>query len=649
MTATVSLTRAHLIATTMSHRIAPCRRHFSTTINRHGSERRTRSFVKHIDEHGEVFYTIARKEEGKDLPQIKDLFEMPDLVLDLDAAGINQVREYGRKDEKLLKDKWNNETRHKAAKSSISRMSSQVAQSRIKVLEMNANKTHPMHITDYDITSAALRGLAIGVEERKELFHDSKPEAQQNTSEAENTAKQREPGQTDQPEKLVVTAFSQLDLRDRDGIPTATTHAAQNLVQSSTSASGMRSVIEEGDPRKRPDYMRQLRADNGIPSYAAKNDEQLIRWMMLRRHNVDYVRATQEHAPLSQADVVEAIKSSPYGHVMRRNAFLIRRIIFQSLASGVDFRVVKDGKASRATNIPLAIRDSLAQIFDRFADNYAPHFSVLTLVNNLAERLPDKDGDMDAALFSLRLRALAGMGLVELAAAQLEQGVTPEMWNSGVDVGSDVSAAMLSWNLNLQHNPVLQTQDGRRGLFRILTGFGDTGVAMSTSLRSLILDPRSHRGQKNPNIARLTHFGQYIELLGSLKAVRTLWKEWIPVSRLFRTAQKEDPAQGDALKSYICGCFHKSLLEIVKTADLSGTSADQEPSLEDCAAMDWSSIRSQAPSVNPGEAEVDAREAVAAEATGDRTSLLTVVKRTEFIKMMDLPLEEWLKRVKRWS
>ncbi|KAL6869427.1 hypothetical protein ACO1O0_000753 [Amphichorda felina] len=627
----------------MSRRIAPCRRYLSTTTvaclnstRAYGSPQRTKSFVRHVDEDGEVFYTVATKEEGKDLPRrlrSNNLFEMPNLVLDLDAAGGRHVREFNQGDEASLADTWSQTPRRKAVRARMSWMLSNVGTSRSRTLEMKAKKTHPMHITDYDITSAALRGLTIGMEERKDLFPSWQGGGLQNHS---GTEEHKEVGQEDHPGRLVVTALSQMDLRVRDRLPTAASPAAQELVHPSSDVSGIKHLIKEGDPRKRPDYMRNLRMDNGIPLYTSKNDEQLIRWVMLRQYNSNYTREMEKHTPPGRAEVVKAINSLPSPYVMRRHVFSIRRIIFQSLATGANLRV--DG--TRGRNVPLAIRDYIARVLDKFADNYPPHFDVLTFANNLAERLPDRDGDMAAALFSLRLRALAGMGLLGPTSAQLEQGVTSEMWDSGVDLMGDVSAAMFSWSLNLQQNPVLQTQDGQRNLFSILTGFGETGVTTSTSLRSLILDPRSHKGE-NPNIARLTVFGQYIEMLGTLKASRTLWMEWKSASGLLQAAQEEDLEQKDALVSYITSCFHRSILGLVGVTELPGESAGRKPSLENRAVMDWSSIRAQ--DAGP---ELEGRELVE---TGGAGGELSVVKRIELMKMMDLPLKDWLERVKRWS
>lgn len=618
----------------MRHRIAPCRRHFSTSASTLKA-RRTKSFIKHVDEQGEIYYTVATKEQGKDLPQQPDagkLFEMPDIVLDLEAEGVRDVRESTDKDEAHIYHKWKYSAKRKAVKARLGQMSINVGESRNKTPEMNADKTHPLHITDYDITSAALRGLTVGLQARRR--ERKEPQKAPGT---EHKGALEEKHQPDSPERLVVTTFSHVHSKQDDNLPAAAATATQELAPSNNSVSTLAQIIGHGDPRGRPDYMRHLRIAHGIPSYTTKNDEQFIRWMMLRHHNTNYTRMVQKAVPPSAADVVEALRSSASDHATMRNIFSIRRIVFQSIAAGTDWRATKDCGHEVAANPSLEIRDRIAEVLDTSEQNDASHFSVLTFVNNLAERLPEKDGHMDMTLFSLRLRALAGMGLLELSAAQLEQGLTSEMWESDVGVLKDVSAAILSWKQGLQRNPVLQTQDGRQRFFRILTGFREAGMETPTaSYRGLILHPESGKGD-HPHRDRLTVFGRYLELLGSLGATRMLWKEWRTASELLKKAQLEGPEQEDTQSSYIAESCHKALLEVVGNTNLS--SGGPTPSLEDCALADYSSIRPKAAKAEPEKME----------GTDDKPNALSVVKRKELMVMMDLPLDEWLKRIQTWS
>ena len=641
MTTTVGLLRAHCAAARTRQHIVPQRRHVSTT----SVTPRTKTFVRHVDETGEIYYTVATKEEGKHMPKKpgrNDTFEMPDLVLDLDAEGATGVREATQEDLKRHDFAYGRSPRRKAVMARIIQIKSLVGVARTKAERMDKDSITPLRVMDFDIMSTALRGLALGADERKQVYRSwrsqsaGKLDDPVDTDEPQPSNESQPSKDSDGPAMFAIEDFSHISPKHTANLPAAANEATQELVQSGDSASVIKHIIDQGDPRARPDYMRSLRDDNGIPSYAVKNDEQLLRWMMVRRHNGTQARGNQ---PPSPADIVKRLESVGGPHITRRTIFGIRRVIFQSIAAGADLRVTKDGRS--AGNVPLTVRNLVAGILEKFERKYPPHLNVLTFVNNLAARLPEKDGDMAAALFALRLRALAGMGLTHLAAAQLEQGINSDVWDSEVGVLSDVAGAMDSWRLGLDQNPVLQTEDGRRQLLRILAGFGEAGMALSTSYRSLMLDPRSAKGESYPHNARLTAFGRYIDLLGSLGAVRTLWKEWRKGTQLLKQAEKEGLLEEDGAAYFVTACFNRALLVAINIGDLStgisSASITGEPTLEDCAATDCRSIRS-----------VDAESVQNDDENGEATRL-SWVKRKEFTDMMDLPLKDWLEKVRKWS
>jgi hypothetical protein len=641
MTTTVGLIRAHLAAARTRRHIVPQRRHVSTT----SVTPRTKTFVRHVDENGEIYYTVATKEEGKDMPKKPgrdDLFEMPDLVLDLDAEEAAGVREATQQDLKRHAFAYGRSPRRKAVITRITQIKSLVGVARTKAERMDKDSITPLRVMDFDIMSTALRGLALGADERNQVHRSwqlqspEKLEDPVDTDESQPSGESQPSNGSDGPAIFAIEEFSHISPKLAENLPAAANEVTQELVQSGDSASVIKHIIDQGDPRARPDYMRSLRDDNGIPSYAAKNDEQLLRWMMVRRHNGTHARGNQPPGP---ADIVKRLESVVEPHITRRTIFSIRRVIFQSIAAGADFRVINDGRS--AGNVPLTVRNLIAGTLEKFAHNYPPHLNVLTFVNNLAARLPEKDGDMAAALFALRLRALAGMALTHLATVQLEQGITSDMWDSEVDFLSDVAGAMDSWRLSLDQNPVVQTEDGRRQVFRILTGFGEGGMALSTSYRSLMLDPRSAKGENYSHNARIKAFCRYIDLLGPLGAVRTLWKEWRKGTQLLKQAEKEGQIEEDGAAYFLTACFNRALLVAINIGDLStgisSATITGEPTLKECAATDCWSIRS-----------VDAERVQKDEKNEEATSL-SWVKRKEFTDMMDLPLKDWLERIKKWS
>ncbi|KAF4121319.1 hypothetical protein GMORB2_2281 [Geosmithia morbida] len=479
----------------------------------HRHERTVKAFTRRTDGNGEVYYTVATKEEGKDMPKMPRLFEMPDIILDLDAETIEnldsrRVREYTAADEERLDGEWAVSPKHKAVKARMRQLSVMLDHSRSKARELDRDAAHPLHITEYDVLSVALRGFDGG--------NDT-------TGKARNSVLRKHP----RPAQFVIRRFSNIYPKDDESPELPTAEPSHGNI---------------------PGYMRQLRVGNGIPSYAARDDERLMRWMMIRRDSLGSAEDGPRPSSVVLATAIREQKTERGGIAM------IRRIVFGGIDRG----------CSLDDSVAIAIRDSCVRILDAFAGHRPPHYEVLALVNNLAARVPSITGGSDVAgcvLFGLRTRSLAGLGLVQQAASQLRERTIGGRRVGGGSSGmlaADVHASMGSWleQLGGGENPALATRQGKKALFCILTGFGqasfatdtdrgteatasDTCPARACSYRSIIKD--HVRVQEPPGKSDL--FARYVELLGRLGAVGTLRGEWAEVQQ--QEEEQQSARHGD--------------------------------------------------------------------------------------------------------
>ena len=522
-------------------------------------------FDKHVEEDGNVYYTLGKKAKDGEPPKQLDadtLFEMPDLVLDLDAAGSNHVRESTQEDVAHQISKWKASEKQLSVRKRMKQLAVALGLARSNALQVTLTPTHPMHIADQDIMSAALRGV---MDSEKKAWPPQQVEVEAPSN------------------RLVITALSQ---RHRDLVKDRFPDAAKIATPpTQVEDDGIRSklgvILGRGDPRRRPDYMRQLRISNGISSSAMEEDETLIRWLLLRDDNNSFVKKTCNHQPPTVASVISAIaKVAPKSAPMRRDIHNVRRVVFRSISLGSLLGADKRLTASKQS-VPLAIRDACAQVLDFFADNHAPHYEVLIFANNLHHRLPHATEDMAACIYGLRLRSLAGLGMTDLTISHLE-ATDPKIFARRVHIIGDVKAAMQYWALGLKANSILHTPDSRQQLFRALSGLGLSNYQMVNSYRGLI---QYAEGSKDPDAqpACMETFGEYLMLLGQLGAINTLRKEWDWLSESLKSMDVHtyfDLALDDALK-------------VVGGSD--GSDDVKNKSLQDCAMEDYRAIGSRVP------------------------------------------------------
>ncbi|KAL7923924.1 hypothetical protein ACQKWADRAFT_288279 [Trichoderma austrokoningii] len=125
------------------------------------TQRRFKTFVRRIDKNNEIYYTISNKRPPRSpdsLPVRDDFFEMPDLLLDLDAEDSRFVRPVDEADDLRLERKWDVNPKRLAVQDQLKELQAQISESRRKADDVLSNPTNIWRLSPHDILSAALGG-----------------------------------------------------------------------------------------------------------------------------------------------------------------------------------------------------------------------------------------------------------------------------------------------------------------------------------------------------------------------------------------------------------------------------------------------------------------------------------------------------------
>ncbi|KAL2213536.1 hypothetical protein CC79DRAFT_1362347 [Sarocladium strictum] len=92
-------------------------------------------------------------------PENPKFFEMPDLVIDLDAEDQKGVREFNVADEDIARNRWGVNHKREAMEGFVSRLESDAAHLRQSWADILAQPSSPWRITPHDLISVALGGV----------------------------------------------------------------------------------------------------------------------------------------------------------------------------------------------------------------------------------------------------------------------------------------------------------------------------------------------------------------------------------------------------------------------------------------------------------------------------------------------------------
>ncbi|KAF3071943.1 hypothetical protein CFAM422_006049 [Trichoderma lentiforme] len=429
------------------------------------NQKRCKAFVRRLDKNNEVYYTISNKRPPKSpesIPVRDDFFEMPDLLLDLDADGSRFVRPVDEADEERLERKWDVNQKRLNVQHQLKQLRDQIDESRKKADDILSNPANIWRLDSHDILSAALRCP---------------------------------PG-----------TANQID------ISTATSEAPPALNRPTLSQ----------DPR----FLETLCRENGIPPHALQDDQVLLEWMLLRFKSLKRSITNRSEEPLSPSQLASSLKDSTSITDIRRLVFHAlssaerAQIYFPKTKAAND-----DSKRTLnvAREIRNACLNVLNEHPERavvhleilgFIGNLAARLS------SYGATIPPALTGL-----ALRLSAAAGLtgATSEWLHRGFVNRMWEKHTASSKDVAEALTT--FTQHLGNPGEGGLYAVHDRQLFLQLLTGIDENHALSSDSLRSLPLFYLGEQSQV-PTDRAYEMYESYMTLLGRLGAVRTIWKEW---------------------------------------------------------------------------------------------------------------------------
>jgi hypothetical protein len=348
-----------------------CSRQFSHSCHK------AKSFVRHETEDGLTFYTVAKKGEGKQMPRQLDsseLFSMPNLILDLDAASSHKIREYTAEDSKQIGEFFSISEKSRRASQTITKLETLVKDSRKASLNMASDTTNPWRVSNHDIMSIAIRGA---LNDAGTLSHL--------TSSSDGKG-------------LRVLKLSQSHKEgyasNRQEIFGHSSAAAENDTYTK-----LGQVAEDDKSRRKSDRLRKICLANGIPGHASKSEEQLMRWMLVKRESLGYAKSKMNQSPPTAVQLAHALRS-------QHSIAEIRRVVFHSLQAGFDWGADSSQKTKNTRNLHLELEDACVRCLDGRHSGDS-HREALIFINNLTQAVPHVGKDLEICISALRQKCLS--------------------------------------------------------------------------------------------------------------------------------------------------------------------------------------------------------------------------------------------------
>ncbi|VUC26408.1 unnamed protein product [Clonostachys rosea] len=514
-------------------------------------------FTPMFDPNGHyAFHIVTPREERKDPPRqlrTDELFQMPNIVLDLDAYDAKDVRESDHEDESAMASMWAHTENQRYVQSRLEDLKQMIGESRETRSKVLSSSTNPWRITSHDVISTALRGLAPSEDSREDGAMDGESDTLRIstlTYATPDQGAQMKKYQSSRPQ----VATEQPNRSDSDRI----------------------------DPRRSPDFLEQVRAHNGIPQHAAQSNELLLRWVLSRRDSLRYDEIKSQKQQPSTQQIASDLREQD-------SINGIRRVVFHSLAANADLNLDSSAQEGEQINIAQEIRDACVQVMDASTGPEA-YFDTLEFVNNLSYRLPRVRENLETCIFVLRLRCLARLGKLDLAARQLQGRITTGMLNSKLNILPDIRASLESWNRVAYETRLLEHNSQRQLLFAILTGLGEKSPD-GTSLRELLFDS-GYPTSELQSEERREAYEEYILLLGRVGALRAIWREWKTyTSNLFQGHSLRQVSKTVAGEAQTQNVFSRALPIALSIAGpeyfAQQGKASSDPDLAECQKMDY--------------------------------------------------------------
>lgn len=434
-----------------------------------GHHRRFKAFVKRIDKNNDVYYTLAKNglANGPDPNKEYEFFEMPNLVLDLDAEGTRHVRSVDDGDEALIKTKWAEVPRREAVKARLRWFEEQVNESRRKAHAILSQPTNIWRITPHDVVSAALHG---------------------------GSAVQR---------KQARDSFLPEQVPDADGA---------DVLRSGRSA-----VIEK------------IRAENGIPPHAANEDQLLLHWMILRYKSLQQYSSSSrsKKAAPSPSELTQALQAQSSLTGIRRLVFrcLAAGTSVSSFQNETNLDAslphhIRDACARLWSGSPtdhglrietLTFLGNLSEQLSSLGADLGP------LLSGTALKLAAHIGSLEATSAWLYRCSQTHGSLSNQRGVLLVEDVLSTL---------DSLQSILR---NGDGSSKMHDARQRQLLFQILSGIDEDNKLTPDSVRSFATTCLDRNSSHAAEVQRKLYVS-YLTALGQLGAARTIWKEWRQLS-----------------------------------------------------------------------------------------------------------------------
>ncbi|KAL7937586.1 hypothetical protein V8C35DRAFT_292890 [Trichoderma chlorosporum] len=435
--------------------------HQSVALN----QKRCKAFVRRLDKNNEVYYTISNKRPPKSpesIPVRDDFFEMPDLLLDLDADGSRFVRQVEEADEEQLERKWDVNQKRLDVQLQLKQLREQIAESRRKADDILSNPASIWRLNSHDVLSAALRC----------------PPGSINQTDLQTTASEAPP------------TLNRLFLRQ--------------------------------DSR----LLETLCKENGIPSHAMQDDQVLLEWMLLRYKSLKRSITNRSEQPLSPSQLSAALQSQTSITGIRRLVFqalgsgeMAKAYFPKTKAANKDSKStldvaqeirsaclnVLDEHPERAT----ALLETLSFIGNLTARLSSHGVTIPPTLTGLALRLSAAAGITGAASGWLH------SGFVNRTWER----------HTALSSDVAEAFRIFAQHLGNPRQGGLHAAHDRQLLLQVLTGIDEWPDLSDYSLRSLTLLYLGEQSQV-PTDQAYDMYESYVAILGHLGAVRTIWKEW---------------------------------------------------------------------------------------------------------------------------
>lgn len=507
------------------------------TLGAGAQQTRQKTFIKREDKNGEIYYALNRWGRAKPKPPPdRELFQINDLLLDLDDMDSRHVRTCTEDDEAQMLKQWSVDPKRQALKSRLQDLVSEVDWSRRKVFEMSMEPTSTWRLRSHDILSAALNGAP------------SSPS----------------PGPP--------VDFSD----DQQGF--ANVLGTETLGQ-----------------RQQSNTLHTICSKNGIPGYVKQDDELLLHWFQLRNQLAQSEQQTSK--PPSPTQFVSALREQDTVLGIRR---LVSQCLSSGLDATSFHQTLHYGQGRPPSSLSREVRDACVNSLNNCQEKTATCLDLLAFLGNLSHRLSASGAHIGEPLCGLGLSLSAEMGKPAATMGYLDMAFRDgyfgdEALNDVLD-----TLETYSHHLSVNPESRFLDISDRQTLLSLLTGIrNDTHAAESHtahgSIRSLAIHFLRERRDDGVTLLALEIYRAYIVLLGRLGAVASLWQEWrlsgAELDGLIRNGNLLMP-EGQT-EEVVVQAFRNAIGASLSVVALRDDAASTDLDLAGCATRDLEAIEEQ--------------------------------------------------------